>query len=338
LIALVLMMATTLITLSVTRTHVTETRIAANESWYARLQLSAQSAWEKATAELAGHPPALAWVASNDSDTLVAHVAPVTDHQGIQTAVTFEKGDKGSRLVKILAVSGGKQGIGLSGRVSQTVRLLTVLTPRAETAPPLIINGCPSAGPGSIDIRPVNSDHDNVGDAIWHVNSARCPSLDSIDIHGGQRLNTALNNTLWSTLFSLSPDEFERLATSELTLPAARRRYWLARPADLTAGRWSLSLGTPDAPVVLVFPGEFGCPHFAGGVHIVGFVFIDAACPDPLTDAKLEITGTLAINGDVYSGSGTIRLNHIQTADKAQVQLSLPVIKIVKVPGTWKDF
>jgi hypothetical protein len=340
LIALVLMMLTTLITLSVARTQVTETRITANDNWHSRLRLISQAGWERATTELTVHPPKLKWVSSDHGSALVSHITPDTGVEDIETRVTFRKTDDTSRLVSIQAVTSHHSGTGLTGRISQTVQLLTVLSPQAEGAPPLVINGCLSAGTPGIDIRPLNSDHDDAADAVWHFGDSRCLALDTIDVHGGQRIEIPipLNNTLWSTLFSVSPEEYAELAVAELTLPADQRRYWLAEPADLVDGKWTRSLGSADTPVVLVFPQASGCPRFAGGVRIVGFVFIDSACPDPLADTSLEITGTLGINGDADTGNGSIRLNHIQTVESGQTRLSFPVLRAVKIPGTWNDF
>jgi hypothetical protein len=338
LIALVLMMLTTLITLSVARTQVTETRITANDNWHSRLRLISQAGWERATTELTVHPPKLKWVSSDHGSALVSHITPDTGVEDIETRVTFRKTDDTSRLVSIQAVTSHHSGTGLTGRISQTVQLLTVLSPQAEGAPPLVINGCLSAGTPGIDIRPLNSDRDDAGDAVWHFGGTRCLALDTIDVHGGQRIEIPLNNTLWSTLFSVSPEEYAELATAELTLPTDQRRYWLAEATDPAAEKWSLSLGSAAMPVVLVFPQASGCPRFAGGVRIVGFVFIDSTCPDPLADTSLEITGTLAINGDAATGTSSIRLYHIQTVDNRQTRLSFPVLRAVKIPGTWKDF
>lgn len=327
LIALVLMMVTTLITLSVARTHVSETHMAGNDHWHSRLQLIAQSEWGKASAELTRQPSALLLGTRTKSAI-----------EGVETSITYHQPEKSSRLVTIQTVTGRPDGTGLTGRVSQKLLLLTVLSPQGEAAPPLVMNGCLSGGAPHFDVRPINSNRDNAGDAVWQVAGARCIGLDAIDLHGGRNIDITLNSSLWSLLFSVSPDDFKQLAAKDLRLPITKRRYWLASPADLTAGKWTRSLGEAATPVALVFPPTTGCPHFADGVQIFGFVFIDGDCPQPLTDGALEITGTLTINGSAAVGNGSIRLDHIQVADSEQDRLSFPILRAVTIPGTWRDF
>lgn len=58
----------------------------------------------------------------------------------------------------------------------------------------------------------------------------------------------------------------------------ARSVYWIDKPAD-----WTQSLGTPEAPVLLVFSSVAcaqRCPKIAAGVHIHGMVYADAGCDD----------------------------------------------------------
>ena len=338
LIALVLMMVTTLVTLAVARTQIVETRMMTSENWHKRLRLIAQAEWEKATTALVEDPVALSWVTDEAGGMVASRIIGDTGIEAIETTATYRKADSVSHLIDLQVVAGRKDGAGPGGRVRQALLLLTVLSPRAEAAPPLVINGCINAAAANVAIRPWHSDAADAGDALWHVDRVRCPSPDPVDLHGGRRVEIPLKNTLWEMLFSVSPEDFEYLARSDLTLPVDQRRYWQAGPADLATGWWTRSLGNPDKPVVLVFPRETGCPRFAGGVRIVGFVYIDATCPDPLTETALEITGTLVINGDANPGSGRIHLNHIQTVDDRQTRLSLPVLRSVKIPGTWKDY
>ena len=69
-----------------------------------------------------------------------------------------------------------------------------------------------------------------------------------------------------------------------------------------------------------------------------GFVFIDAPCPDPITASRVEIYGTLAVNGALHAGTGAMQLQHIQHADPRMTRLDLPFLRAVPVPGSWRDF
>jgi hypothetical protein len=67
-------------------------------------------------------------------------------------------------------------------------------------------------------------------------------------------------------------------------------------------------------------------------------VFIDAPCTRPLTLATLEIFGTLVVNGDLNTGPGRIRLANIQSEDPQQTALRFPPLRLIRVPGSWRDF
>jgi hypothetical protein len=337
LVALVLMMSITLLTLAVAHTQLTETRMAGNERWQKRLLLAAESAAEAATALLTRAAPALPWTPADEDTTLVSRARPVESAGGVETRVIYRRSDRNSPFVEIQAISSAQGGHGIAARVSEQVRLLTVLSPLAESAPPLVINGCLSGG-ADISIRPINSDSDTAGDALWRYTALPCPALAAIDLHAGRSVVKSRDDTLWTTFFSVSRDEYARLAAAELNLPSPRRRYWQLDPAALVGGKWAHSLGNKDRPVVLYFPAATGCPRFAAGVRIFGVVFIDAACPEALADSRLEVIGTLVINGNANSGHARVELQHIQNADRLQTRLSFPAIRVVRIPGSWKDF
>lgn len=83
-----------------------------------------------------------------------------------------------------------------------------------------------------------------------------------------------------------------------------RSIYWVDSPAD-----WTQSLGTPQAPVLLVFSSQacaVRCPRIAAGVQIHGTVFLDADCRDErlLNWQAGTIDGLLAIEGGIQDASG----------------------------------
>jgi len=335
-VALVLMMSMTLITVSVARTQLAETHMAGNEQQYGYLRLLAQSAWEKAIRPLTLDTPQLVWQPAGENGSLVSETSPATADATVETRVLYRRSDKDSPVIDVSATTEHAGGNGLAGRVSQAVRLLTVLSPLAESAPPLAINGCLSTA--ATDIRPINSDSHDAGDAVWRFNSAPCPVPGQLDVHDGGIVDKPLAGDLWRTFFSVDRDDYAALAAADLALPPPQRRYWLADAVPGGTLTWRRSLGTTGRPVVLVFPAGTGCPQFAAGARIFGVVFVDAGCNAPLATSSLEITGSLVVNGAVDTGGARLRLNHIQTADPAQTRLALPVLRTVKIPGSWRDF
>jgi hypothetical protein len=153
-------------------------------------------------------------------------------------------------------------------------------------------------------------------------------------VHAGSVVDRRELEDLWQVMFSVDRETFARLATAEHGLPPEQRRYWLAE----SSGPWQRSLGSEQQPVVLVFPPTTGCAGFAPGVRVVGVVFIDAACNTPLAASSLDIIGSLVVNGGLDAGSANLRLRHIQVADATQRRLALPVLRAVRIPGSWRDF
>lgn len=125
------------------------------------------------------------------------------------------------------------------------------------------------------------------------VNRPLCPRTTWRSVFGDM---TATQLKAWS-------DAQARNGLHSLSQPA-RSVYWIDSPVD-----WTQSLGTPQAPVLLVFSSQacaVRCPRIAPGVQIHGTVFVDADCKDD----KLQgwqagtIDGLLAIEGGLTALTG----------------------------------
>ncbi len=338
LIALVLSMSITLVTLAVAKTQLAEQRISANSHWHTRLSLEAQSRWSHAITDLTENFESLNWASTPDNEELTYLQSLTTPDSSIRSTVVLSRPGDTGRFIDIKTTSTRNDASGMSAIFSQEVRILTLLAPAAESPPALIINGCITQASSDVSIRPLNSDTDAAGDSIRMTGTQPCPPFPEIDLHKG-RINTqGLHRSLWSTVFTVSIDEFTSMVESEQALPGDDRRYWIADPADFFNGHWTQSMGSPTRPVVVYFPPEIECPEFSPGVRIYGIVFIDSSCQDPIGSVRLEIFGSLVINGD-FNASGTdLHLNHIQVADDRLTLLNFPVLRSVKAPGSWRDF
>ena len=87
-----------------------------------------------------------------------------------------------------------------------------------------------------------------------------------------------------------------------------RSVYWVDSPAD-----WGQSLGSPEAPVLLVFSAQAcatRCPRLLAGVQIHGTVYLDAACDERKLQGwqGARIDGLLAVEGGLPLASGFTRL------------------------------
>ena len=334
LIALVLMMATTVLTLSVARTGINQATIDNNQQWHDRLLIAAESAMERLLPDIANLPDT-AWRRLPDSEQ---EIWQQDDSDGrISSTLQILRSPVPQRFLTVQATTRRADGSGPGVQITRRFRELSILSPLAELAPPLVIQGCPFDTAPNQEVYPLNADSDNAGIAIW-LTAGDCPDI-AMDTHQGSIQSITLPGELWDALFILDREAYMERVAQQQNLPEEERRYWMATPADLDSqGRWSRSLGNPDQHRLLYFTPETGCPGFAAGVRIYGVVFIDTPCLDPLALASLDITGTLIVNGNVNPGPGQLRLANIQLEDPEQTALRFPPLRLVRVPGSWRDF
>ncbi len=338
LITLVLMMSTTILTLAVARTVAVEQRMINNDNWNSRLFLRAESGMARGLAHLARSGTKLRRQRARDGGTLLkARVQGPTEVK-VRTEVVLSDVPKSDGYLLLEASSRGDDGSGMEVHVRQLVRPLSVLTPTAESAPPLVIKDCLTSLPISLDIRPENGDSDGAGDAVWLNQDRPCTRWQNVDIHAGQVKKIRMPDDLWSLVFSVSRETFAAMAADQAGRPGRDRDYWMPADTELDAGHWHRSLGDADSPVVLVFPAATACPRFSPGVRVYGLVFIDSDCSEPFADYGVQIFGSLVVNGELNIRNTVLQLNHIQWADHQQTHLRLPILRGVRVPGSWRDF
>jgi len=120
-----------------------------------------------------------------------------------------------------------------------------------------------------------------------------CLAFASTSLPGGGSLGstssstsrTPCNRAAWRSAFgNTTPEQLRAWSQAQqqqglhhLSQPP-RSIYWIDSPAD-----WVQSLGSADAPVLLVFSGlacATRCPRLAAGTAIQGTVYLDAGCDD----------------------------------------------------------
>ena len=336
LMALALMIALTIMTLSVTRTQLLEQRIAGNHHWHTRLLFLSEAGLARGAQRLTGDGNDLTWHRPAGGAGTLHRMQLSEGAPDVDTQLVLQRPDTDATFVLIEATASRNDGSGLQVRTRQLVRPLSLLSPLGEAAPPLVVNGCLTATPTSLEVRPLNADLDPAADAVWLNSDRRCQPVPGIDTHRGPIADRPLSVDLWSVMLSIDRDRFTALATQQATLPEQQRTYRVAAPEDLAAGRWLQSAGNPQQPVALYFPAETGCPEFGPGVQIHGLVFIDADCR--VSTQNFELYGTLMINGALDTRGAKLQLNHVQVADKDRIRLRFPILRSVPVPGTWRDF
>ena len=149
-----------------------------------------------------------------------------------------------------------------------------------------------------------------------------------------------------SVLGDITPEQIRawseaqsRNGLSALSQPA-RSVYWVDSPAT-----WSQSLGSAEAPVLLVFSDQAcaqRCPSMAPGVRVVGTVVLQTQCQDDR--ARAWHAGH--IEGQLVVASGLPELqasSRIEGRELAQAPYRLPwpagmdARQVQRVPGSWRE-
>jgi hypothetical protein len=322
-------------TLTAAQNWVSEEKMASNTHLHTLLSREALTGWNNAVAHLIENHKALLPQYDQSHGGIVSLT---TTSKDIRLTSRLLPLDVHNRIFDIQTASILNSESGLSAAYKQSVRLLTLLTPYAESPAPLILKGCINSLDSGIDIQPLDSDTDAAGEAIRMYSSKPCDRLATINLHKGKITFVELERPLWWSVFTVNQEAFKSMARSEAELPDQERRYWLADKTDFTGGHWTRSLGYPKRPVALLFPRDTECPNFSDGVRIVGVVFIDNDCSEAIAEGQLEIFGTLAVNGNLNAGVAELRLKHIQAEDNQLKYLDFPVLRGVRIPGSWRDF
>ena len=345
-VAMALLMGATTWLLSSVRTQWLARRVNANEIDMVRQRLWLDSAFDLAVDAVAKDYRTWAWQPTNTQGE-EQYVLPLP----LDTIIRDDPGQppllatltRSTRLPHLLhlrasiAVTGNTP----SGMIAeQIVRPFGILSPAGEAAPPLVVDGCIRQIENSPDLFPADGPDNTTGPAMWSSRPAGCHVLERLDVHGGAVIGNRFRpGSLWRLLFTVSPEEFARLADDERASQPdeARRRYWWVRPTDLTGGRWSASLGSPESPVALVFPRDLGCPPIVRGTRLVGIVVYEGNC-SAQSQVAGHIYGTLALAGTLGSYSESLKLAHVSRLDASVPDLQFPVLSVLRLPGTWKDF
>jgi hypothetical protein len=149
-----------------------------------------------------------------------------------------------------------------------------------------------------------------------------------------------------SVLGEITPEQIRawseaqsRNGLSALSQPA-RSVYWVDNPAT-----WSQSLGTPEAPVLLVFSGQAcaqRCPSLAPGVRVVGTVVLQTQCQDDKARAwhAGHIEGQLVVESglpELQSGSRIIARESALAPHRLPWPAGMNAQQVQRVPGSWRE-
>jgi hypothetical protein len=194
----------------------------------------------------------------------------------------------------------------------------------------VVLNGCALAANNSANL----------------ASTSRTAGTAATVCPGSHTPSTCTPSAWTSVLGEITPEQIRawseaqsRNGLSALSQPA-RSVYWVD-----SAATWSQSLGTSEAPVLLVFSAQAcaqRCPSLAPGVRVVGTVVLQTQCQDDKARAwhAGHIEGQLVVESglpELQSGSriearelnpSPYRLPWPPGIDARQVQ---------RVPGSWRE-
>lgn len=163
---------------------------------------------------------------------------------------------------------------------------------------------------------------------------------------GSHTPNTCTPSAWASVLGEITPEQIRawseaqsRNGLNALSQPA-RSVYWVDNPAT-----WSQSLGTPEAPVLLVFSGQAcaqRCPSIAPGVRVVGTVVLQTQCQDDKARAwhAGHIEGQLVVESglpELQSGSRIIAREWALAPHRLPWPAGMNAQQVQRVQGSWRE-
>jgi hypothetical protein len=207
--------------------------------------------------------------------------------------------------------------------------------PNQPTTEAVVLNGCALAANNGAHLASTSG---TSGMAV-----SVCPtSSSSTNNTPGTCTPSAWN----SVLGDISPEQIRawseaqaRNGLSALSQPT-RSVYWVDSPAT-----WSQSLGTPEAPVLLVFSGQAcaqRCPSLALGVRLVGTVVLQTQCQDDKARAwhAGHIQGQLVVESglpELQSGSRIEARELTASPHRLPWPTGIDARQVQRVPGSWRE-
>lgn len=342
-VSIILLVAITVMTLSVARSSLLVQRTSGNEYRAKEVAQAAEAALEYGAAWLATTAPtwsaAVSGIESASPTGTLPTITSTNSSYVYNLSVTYTRATANPDFVKITATASASTDASISASITQYARPKMLLDPGGVNAPPLLIEDCTSGITGNPDIFPEGySTGGTLGTAIATAHgptNGASPCLDTghLNVNGGATSTSAFSGDVWNYVFGITREEFQALADAEASLPANQRTYWWIT----STSNFHDSLGSATHPVYVVFAASANCPTINGGVTIYGIVYVDSTCTGANGWGNTDIYGSLIVNGGVSQLNANTRLHHFSESGTPGGPGN-PVVSAPKVIGTWKDF
>jgi hypothetical protein len=267
----------------------------------------------------------------------------------------------------------------MAGQSSQASVRESLFIPALAPAPvvgaaaALVLNGCVSEAAGSrLRVCPLSTQSACTGSPLapavqshWVASSQNgsgtskadpttCLALGPASLPGGGAQIGPPNPTprspcqraAWRSVLGDSTDaQVQAWSTAQerqgLHLDSTPKRsvYWVDSPAD-----WLLSVGSLEAPVLLVFSAKAcaqRCPRIGAGVRIVGSVVVNAGCQDEKMRGWQAgtIEGQLVVESGLPEWQSGVVMAHPEARKAYQLRwpAGIDATRVQRIPGSWSE-
>jgi Tfp pilus assembly protein PilX len=241
-------------------------------------------------------------------------------------------------VTQLLASANLKDGTSRAQLQAQVFIPTVAQAPSQTNTAPVVLNACALAANNMANNGAnLSTTRGTSGTAV-----GVCPNSSHLNNTPGTCTPSAWN----SVLGDITPEQIRawseaqaRNGLSALSQPT-RSVYWVDSPAP-----WSQSLGTPEAPVLLVFSGQAcaqRCPPLAPGVRVVGTVVLQTQCQDDKARAwhAGHIEGQLVVESglpELQSGSRIEARELTASPHRLPWPAGIDARRVQRVPGSWRE-
>jgi hypothetical protein len=345
-VALVLLVATTIMSFALARTSLLEQRMLRNELRHAEAFQHAEAVLELGMLDLQYRRiPGLPWQNGDPGqeratlETAGLALPGAASGEGYRYRLDARRALAAAEFMELAAEASSDSGI--EARVRQYVRIHQGL---ARELPPMVLDGCLGASGGGLQFFPATQDRIALATTRPNPGGA-CIDASQLDLQGGHIEDAQAGaGALWDTLFDLDKAEHrQRSAREQAAVDAGERAatergyYWV----DDGGSQWPDHWGSAEHPVWVVFSAAADCPILPDGLAIHGIVYFETGLSgrcDASAWGRIQVHGSLLVEGDLDNLGAGSSFHHYEYARPEGLAANLKPLRVARIPGTWRDF
>lgn len=325
LVGMMLLMASSILTLGVIRSGLMEQRMANNELRANEVQQAAQAGLDYAIAWLSLN----AWSAANPIPTPPEMGA--TGDYSYQSELTVVETPG---CLRVTSQARAVTDANITATLSECYQQKRLLQPWIGVdSPPLIINGCVSGIHNGPEVYPIQCDLTQdptcVSIAVASSQPSSCVDPGKLGLNGGVVKADAFEGSAWDYVFAADRPTLQALAAQP-----GSNVHWITASQP-----WHGSLGSASAPAIVIFDESAGCPRVNGNPTFYGILYFatPGGCENQGWGSTL-VFGSVVFEGPLTKLNANCEFKHWSHAgDDERADLN-PVQSTQRVPGSWRDW